>query len=186
MGFNQSFLPNEGGRTIMSAPWPRSFVEAGVSRPRDRYWLSIGSEGAVEPALHVLVNGVRSIRREFGIPSSKRIPYIIWVDREPPPARELAIMKQLLLAQSLDFRRKYDAPKGTPHVFSSLGVLFPIIDRPDPEIATFGIPDSKLHLPSSISACPPSSSSARRGPSSFPRPRPASRGSSGSRAIAGR
>lgn len=133
IGFGRDFSLAEGGRTVVFAPWPSAFSDGTSPSAAEAFWLSIDpSDDSIDPALHTLVNKERSIRRQFGVPSNKRLKYVLWLRREPPPEREIAIMKQLLRAESLDFRTEYKAPKGTPHVISTLGYLYPILE---PDVA---------------------------------------------------
>ncbi len=118
MGYQLEMPADQGGESIMFAPWPKAF--AGEFRSfyglEDRYVESTDAK-------HDLVSRSRNLRREANIPSHKRIRFVLKPAREIPSA-EAAVLKILLNADPLEISPDYSPKKGTPGVHSELGSLY--------------------------------------------------------------
>jgi valyl-tRNA synthetase len=118
MGYATDMPDNQGGKTIMNAPWPMPFDEdfKGHYGLDDCYL-------EMTDAKYELVRQGRDLRRAGNIQAAKKVKYIF------KPAQHLAphdaeVIKLLLNAESLEVNDAYQPPKGTPTVQSKLGELF--------------------------------------------------------------
>ena len=118
MGFHQELPENQGGKTIMFANWPKSFDQDF----RDFYGLDDCYLQYVEDRNAFIVNG-RNLRQTANIQASKRVPFV-FKPAQDLPEHDLAVMKLLLNAESLDVNPEYEPPKGTPVYIADLGSLY--------------------------------------------------------------
>lgn len=118
MGYHQDMPAEQGGQTIMFAPWPKP-LEQGV---KDIYALDDCYLGHAD-AKYELVTLGRNLRREFNLPSNKKIKYILKPLESVSPNDE-AVLKILLNAETLEVNPNFDAPKGMPAAHTRLGELF--------------------------------------------------------------
>jgi valyl-tRNA synthetase len=119
MGYAEDMPENQGGKTIMFAPWPKPFDEDF----RGQYGLDDCYIEMVD-AKYELVRKGRDLRREAKIPASKKVKYVIKPGPQPIPPQEAEVIKLLLNAESLDITPDFEPPKGTPTVRSELGDLY--------------------------------------------------------------
>ncbi|MSU40486.1 MAG: hypothetical protein EXS28_02065 [Pedosphaera sp.] len=116
MGFATDMPAEQGGKTIMTARWPKPLGEEFKSN----YVLDESDEQFVATK-HELVTLGRNLKAEFNI-SSKRVAFQFRPEGTLP-AHELEVLRLLLNAEKLDSIT--DAPaKGTPAVRNALGELF--------------------------------------------------------------
>ncbi|MGY8656250.1 MAG: valine--tRNA ligase [Verrucomicrobiia bacterium] len=128
MGFQGDLPEDQGGKTIMTAPWPKVFDTQFAAH----YGLDESDEKVVE-AKHELVRQGRNLRRVFNIPSNQKIPFIFKPNSELPAA-EADVLRILLNAESLNVDPNFAAGKGVAHISSSLGELYlPLEGLVDPE-----------------------------------------------------
>ncbi len=118
MGYDEDMPENQGGKTIMFAPWPKPLEDDF----RAHYRLDNSHSDAVN-AIFVLITSGRNLRREANIPASKKVGFFL------KPARALLpldseVLKLLLNAESITVDPNYPPPKGTPVVHSDVGDLF--------------------------------------------------------------
>jgi len=118
MGFNQELPENQGGKTIMYANWPKPFDQDF----RDFYGLDDCYLQYVEERNAFIVNG-RNLRQSANIQASKRVPFV-FKPQTDLPEHDLAVMKLLLNAETLDVKADYEPPKGTPAHHSEMGNLY--------------------------------------------------------------
>ena len=118
MGFNSELPDGQGGKTIMYANWPKSF-DADF---RDFYGLDDCYLQYVEDRNAFIVNG-RNLRQQANIQASKRVPFIFKPQTDLPD-NDLAVMKLLLNAETLDVKPDYEPPKGTPVHIGEIGNLY--------------------------------------------------------------
>ncbi|MGZ4961989.1 MAG: valine--tRNA ligase [Limisphaerales bacterium] len=118
MSFHQELPENQGGKTIMFANWPKSFDQVF----RDFYGLDDCYLKYVEDRNAFIVNG-RNLRQTANIQASKRVPFV-FKPAQDLPDNDLAVMKLLLNAESMDVNPDYEPPKGTPVHIGELGSLF--------------------------------------------------------------
>jgi valyl-tRNA synthetase len=118
MGYAEDMPENQGGQTIMFAPWPKPLD--------DDFKLHYGLTGQDEKhieARNELVTQGRNLRRTANIAASKKIKFIL------KPARELAahdveVLKLLLNAEAVEVNANYQPGKNTMTVRAELGDLF--------------------------------------------------------------
>jgi valyl-tRNA synthetase len=118
MGFNNGMPADQGGETIMYAHWPKPFDE----EFKEFYGLDESDEQLAE-ARYELVRQGRNLRREYNIPSNKKVVFYF------KPSNELVnieaeVMRVLLNAEDFSIQSGYVPPKGTPAVHSPLGDLY--------------------------------------------------------------
>jgi len=119
LGYNQDMPAEQGGSTIMFAPWPKplgpEFMKA--------YGLDDTDEQIGE-AKHELITQARNLRREFNVSAAKKVRFLL------RPAGQLSdyersVLKLLLNAEAIEILGADQEPKkGTPSVRNSLGDLF--------------------------------------------------------------
>jgi valyl-tRNA synthetase len=118
MGYADDMPENQGGQTIMFAPWPKPLDDDFKSH----YGLTEGDEKHIE-ARNELVTQGRNLRRTANIAANKKIKFIL------KPARELAahdveVLKLLLNAETVEANANYQPGKNTMTVRAELGDLF--------------------------------------------------------------
>jgi len=118
MGYNQEMPENQGGKTIMFAPWPKPLDE----EFRAHYSLDDCYLEIVD-AKYGLVSQGRNLRRENNIPANKKVRFVLKPTGHLPP-HELEVLRLLLNAESLEMKPDYEPAKGTPNVTSAMGDLF--------------------------------------------------------------
>ena len=116
LGFSSDMPEEQGGRTIMTARWPKAFDTDfcelyGLDDTVDRL---VGAK-------HELVTQGRNLRAAYNIPFNKKIDY-----RFQPAGEldeyEVEVIRILLNAESV--APGSDVPKGTPRIGSPMGDLF--------------------------------------------------------------
>jgi len=118
MGYADDMPENQGGKTIMFAPWPKPLDDDFKGHyGLDDCYLEIAN------AKYELVSLGRNLRREFNIQANKKIKFIL------KPAGHLSaldaeILKLLLNAESVEINTAFAPPKGTPIVANALGELY--------------------------------------------------------------
>ena len=118
LGFAAQCEADRGGDTVMNAPWPEPYSPDF----RHRYELDGDSVREVE-AKHELVREGRHLRVTAGIPSNRRVRFVLQCERPPSP-HDHRTLKILLKAESLESLPNYQPPPGTPGVSSRLGDLY--------------------------------------------------------------
>jgi valyl-tRNA synthetase len=119
MGYAQDMPENQGGKTVMFAPWPKPLGEDF----RAHYGLNETYLKTAD-AKYALVSQGRNLRREGNIPANKKVKYVFKTSAVLPP-EDSEVMKLLLNAETLEVvNDSFSAPKGTPAVRSELGDLY--------------------------------------------------------------
>ena len=118
MGYHLDLPAEQGGDTIMFAHWPKG-LDADF---RAHYGLEERFLKQVE-ARNELVTQGRNLRRAGNIPGNKKVKYVFKPAGNPEP-HDLAAMKLLLNAESLEVKADYTPEKGTPAARSEPGELF--------------------------------------------------------------
>ena len=118
MGYATDMPDNQGGKTIMNAPWPLPFDDDF----KGHYGLDDCYLEMTDTKYELVRNG-RDLRRAGNIQAAKKVKYVF------KPAQHLTthdaeVIKLLLNAESLEVNADYQPPKGTPTVQSKLGELF--------------------------------------------------------------
>jgi valyl-tRNA synthetase len=118
MGYHQDMPENQGGKTIMFAPWPKPLDEDFIAHyGLDACYLEIVGKK------FELVSQGRNLRREGNIPASKKVKFVL----KPAghvPEHDLEVLKLLLNAEAVEVNPGFEPPKGTPSVHSEQGDLF--------------------------------------------------------------
>ena len=116
MGFATDMPLEQGGKTIMTARWPKPLGDEFKSN----YGLDETDEQFVATK-HEFVTLGRNLKTQFNL-SSKRVAFLFRPEGTLPP-HELEVLRLLLGAEKIDCIT--DAPdKGTPAVRNALGELF--------------------------------------------------------------
>jgi valyl-tRNA synthetase len=122
MGYAEDMPQDQGGKTIMFAPWPKPLDEETRGHyGLDDCYLEMGD------TKYELVRKGRDLRREAKIPASKKVKYVIKPVTQIP-TYEAEVIKLLLNAESLDINQDFEPPKGTPTVHSELGELYLLLE----------------------------------------------------------
>jgi len=118
MGYRQDMPADQGGTTIMFAPWPKSLGEDFLAH----YGLNDSIMTAVD-AKYELVSQGRNLRREANIPAGKKVSFVLKPTGEVS-AHDHEVIRLLLNADSLTIDLNYQAKKGTATLHAQLGDLF--------------------------------------------------------------
>jgi len=119
MGYHEEMPEEQGGRSIMFAPWPKPFD----NDFRDHYSLDDCYVDFVN-SKHELVTEGRNLRREANIPSNKKAKFIFKPGTGVPP-HDIKVLQLLLNAEQLEVvPPDYQPPKGMPAVRAQLGELY--------------------------------------------------------------
>jgi valyl-tRNA synthetase len=118
MGYHEDMPQDQGGSTIMFAPWPKPLDEDF----RGHYGLDACYLDMVNAKYELVTQG-RNLRREGNIPSSKKVKYVFKPANQLLP-HDAEVLKLLLNAEALEIDANYVPKKGTPADHSDLGDLF--------------------------------------------------------------
>ena len=118
LGYHQDLPEDQGGKTIMYARWPKSLGEDFI----EHYELKEADAKFVDERNALVVLG-RDLRRFGNIQAGKKVKFI-FKPAVDVPALDLAAIKLLLNAESLEVNSAYEPRKGTPNACSPLGELF--------------------------------------------------------------
>jgi valyl-tRNA synthetase len=118
MGFNKDMPDDQGGRSIMTAPWPKPLDEDELAH----FGILPEDEKAANDKYEA-VNLGRGLKSTFNIASNKRTRFVL-KPAIPLPAHEAEVLRILLNAEPLDVDSSYTPPKGTPTALTPLGELF--------------------------------------------------------------
>jgi valyl-tRNA synthetase len=119
MGFSKEMPADQGGQTIMFAPWPKAFT----AEEKEYFGLDDAAD-KVASAKHELVSLGRNLRSELKLDPARKLRFVL------KPAGELAaaeveVMKQLLNAEVVEVvTAGWKPAKGTPSASNALGELF--------------------------------------------------------------
>jgi valyl-tRNA synthetase len=118
MGYATDMPDNQGGQTIMNAPWPMPLDDDFKGHyGLDDCYLDMTD------AKYDLVTQGRNLRRAGNIQAAKKVKYVFKPAQHLTP-HDAEVIKHLLNAEALEVVREYQPPKGTPSVQSRLGELF--------------------------------------------------------------
>ncbi|HZV35507.1 MAG TPA: class I tRNA ligase family protein, partial [Verrucomicrobiae bacterium] len=118
MGYSADMPENQGGQSIMYAPWPKPFDDDFLGHyGLDDCYLEMADKK------YALVTQGRNLRREANIQSGKKVKFILKPAAHITP-HDAAVLKILLNAETLELEPDYVPKKGTPAVHSDLGELF--------------------------------------------------------------
>jgi valyl-tRNA synthetase len=127
MGYATDMPEQQGGKTIMNAPWPKPF-DADL---RDAYSLDDCYLEFATQKYEVVTQG-RNLRRVGNIQAGKKVKFVIKPSREILP-HDSEVIKILLNAEAFEINADYAAKKGTPTAHTPFGELFlPLEGHIDP------------------------------------------------------
>jgi len=115
MGYAQDMPDDQGGKTIMFAPWPKALDEDFKSR----YCLSEETLETIA-ARQKLVVEIRNIRAEYKIPSNKKL-HLVYCAAKDIDAEEKRVIELLAGAEAIAHRTEYEPAKGEPVVYPGFG-----------------------------------------------------------------
>jgi len=118
MGYATDMPAEQGGKTIMNAPWPKPFD----SDFRDAYALDDCYIEFANDKYAVVTQG-RDLRRIGNIQAGKKVKFVLKPSREILP-HDAEVIKILLNAEALEINESYAAKKGTPTAHTPMGELF--------------------------------------------------------------
>jgi valyl-tRNA synthetase len=118
MGYSTDMPENQGGKTIMFAPWPKPFDEDMKGHyGLDDCYLDMAN------AKYDLVTQGRNLRRAGNIQAGKKVKYVFKPSQHVTP-HDAEVIKLLLNAESLEINANFLPGKGTPTVKTELGELY--------------------------------------------------------------
>jgi valyl-tRNA synthetase len=120
MGFNRDLPANQGGTSIMFAPWPKPLDADELAH----FGILPENEKAANEKYET-VNLGRGLKSTFNI--TKKVRFVL-KPRAELPAHEIEVLRILLNAEPLDVDAGYASKKGTPVVLTPLGELFLPLD----------------------------------------------------------
>jgi valyl-tRNA synthetase len=118
MGYSADMPENQGGKTIMFAPWPKPLDDDF----KGHYGLTERDEKHIE-ARNELVTQGRNLRRTANIAANKKIKFILKPSRELA-AHDVEVLRLLLNAEAVEVSVNYQPGKNTLTVRTELGDLF--------------------------------------------------------------
>jgi len=118
MGYATDMPAEQGGMTIMNAPWPKPF-DADF---RDAYGLDDCYLDFANDKYEVVTQG-RNLRRIGNIQAGKKVKFILKPSREILP-HDAEVIKILLNAEAFEINESYAGAKGTPTAHTPMGELF--------------------------------------------------------------
>jgi valyl-tRNA synthetase len=118
MGYSADMPDNQGGRTIMFAPWPMPLDEDFKGHyGLDDCYLEIAG------AKYELVSQGRNLRREANISTGKKIRYVLRPANFLLP-HDIEVIRLLLNAEAMEVSENYSPAKGTMTAHTELGELY--------------------------------------------------------------
>jgi valyl-tRNA synthetase len=118
MGYSADMPENQGGKTIMLAPWPKPLDDDFKSH----YGLSDSDEKQIEARNEFIAQG-RNLRRTANIPANKKVRFI-FKPGGPVTSNDVEVLKLLLNAEAVEINANYQPAKGALAVRVALGELF--------------------------------------------------------------
>ena len=116
MGYSEDMPDNQGGKTIMFAPWPRPFDDDFKSH----YGLSESDEKFIEARNELIVRG-RDLRRQANIPANKKVKFIF---KQNGQGIDAEVLKLLLNAEAVEMNTNFQPGKNVLAVRHESGDLF--------------------------------------------------------------
>jgi valyl-tRNA synthetase len=123
MGFSKELPDNQGGQTIMVAPWPKPF-----SAEEKEYFGLDDTADRVAASKYELVSLARNLKVQFNLPANKKVSFTLRPGGDLPAA-EIEVLRLLLNAERVEIATAGWTPaQGTPSVANSLGTIFLPLD----------------------------------------------------------
>jgi valyl-tRNA synthetase len=118
MGYAEDLPDNQGGQTIMFAPWPKPLDDDF----KTHYGLTEQDGKNIEARNESVTQG-RNLRRTANIAANKKVKFILKPTRELA-AHDLEVLRLLLNAEEVEVSSNYQPAKNTLTVRTALGDLF--------------------------------------------------------------
>lgn len=118
MGFNEDMPENQGGKSIMFAPWPKPLDEDELA-----HFGILPEDEQTAANKYETVNLGRNLRSTYNIASNKRVRFVLKPNTTLTET-DIEVLRILLNAEPLYVEATYVAPKGTPTALTPLGELF--------------------------------------------------------------
>jgi valyl-tRNA synthetase len=115
MGYAKDMPDDQGGKTIMFAPWPKALDEDF----KTHYGL-VDETLEVIAARQKLVIEIRNIRAQYKIPANKKLNLVYLAEADIDPD-EKRVIELLAAAESVTHRTAYEPAKGEPVVHPDFG-----------------------------------------------------------------
>jgi valyl-tRNA synthetase len=116
MGYSEDMPDNQGGKTIMFAPWPKPLDDDF----KTFYRLSERDEKLIETRNELVTRG-RDLRRQANIPANKRVKFVLKPNGQ---AVDAEVLKLLLNAEAVEVNSQFQPAKNVLAVRHELGDLF--------------------------------------------------------------
>jgi valyl-tRNA synthetase len=118
MGFSSDMPEEQGGKTIMFAPWPKPLDDDFKSH----YGLSERDEKQIEARNEFVVQG-RNLRRNANIPANKKVRFI-FKPAGKSSSNDVEVLKLLLNAEAIEVNTDYQPARGVLAVRAESGELY--------------------------------------------------------------
>jgi valyl-tRNA synthetase len=116
MGFNADMPEDQGGKSLMFAPWPKPLDDDELA-----HFGILPEDEKTANDKYEVVNLGRGLKSLFNL--NKRVRFVLKPNQELP-AHEIEVLRILLNAEPLDVDPAYAPAKGTPTALTPLGELF--------------------------------------------------------------
>lgn len=120
MGFNADLPENQGGKSIMFAPWPKPLDADELAH----FGILPEDEKTANDKFETVVLG-RGLKSTFNI--NKKVRFVLKPNQELP-AHEIEVLRILLNAEPLEVDDGFTPTKGTPSALTPLGAIFLPLD----------------------------------------------------------
>ncbi|HTX20991.1 MAG TPA: valine--tRNA ligase [Candidatus Aquilonibacter sp.] len=118
MGFSTDMPENQGGKTIMFAPWPKPLDDDF----KKFYGLSERDEKFIETRNEFIAQG-RNLRHTANLPANKKVKFIFKPANEIAPG-DVEVLKLLLNAEAVEVNPHFQPARNVPAVRHAFGELF--------------------------------------------------------------
>jgi valyl-tRNA synthetase len=118
MGYHEDMPQDQGGKTIMFAPWPKPLDDD----LRGHYGLDNCYLEMVNAKYELVTRG-RNLRRQNNIAANKKVRFVLRPANSVTP-HDVEVLRLLLNAERLELDPDFQPTKGTPTVRSELGDLY--------------------------------------------------------------
>jgi valyl-tRNA synthetase len=120
MGFNADMPEHQGGRSIMTAPWPKPLDADELAH----FGILPEDEKTANDKYETVVLG-RGLKSTFNI--NKKVRFVLKPAQELA-AHEIEVLRILLNAEPLDIAPDFSPTRGTPSALTPLGTIFLPLD----------------------------------------------------------
>jgi valyl-tRNA synthetase len=118
MGYSADMPEEQGGKTIMTAPWPKPLSDG----EKEAWGLDDTAEAFANAKFELVTLG-RNLKTQFNIGAGRKGKFVLRPAGQLDPA-ETEVLRLLLNAESLELNATYAPKKGTPSALTKLGELY--------------------------------------------------------------